>query len=75
MAVWADDNGNMVCENHAGMYLTGAIKQRPKAKSHRTPLGTWELLTAAEVAEMSELLAGMYGEGAAVCESCRFQTS
>ncbi|CAB4178020.1 hypothetical protein UFOVP1462_24 [uncultured Caudovirales phage] len=40
--LWVSDNGDVTCEEHAGMYLHCAIEAKPKAKSHRTPLGTWD---------------------------------
>lgn len=40
--LWVSDNGSVTCDNHAGVYLASEIKAKPKAKSHRTPLGTWD---------------------------------
>lgn len=65
---WFNDNGSICCEEHAGSYLTAAIEARPRAKSHRTPLGTWELMPADEVAEFLQ-----YTEGKPVCETCRYR--
>lgn len=39
--LWVDDNGTVLCENHAGTYLTSAIQSNNQAIQHRTPLGTW----------------------------------
>ena len=39
--LWVDDNGSVVCDNHAGAYLTSAFEAKPNAIQHRTPLGTW----------------------------------
>lgn len=64
---WINDNGAIVCHDHAGNYLQSGIKARPKAKSHRTPLGRWELLTDEEVNE--------WGNGLRhLCETCQFNS-
>lgn len=39
--LWVSNRGDVTCEKHAGVYLTLAIKERPKAKSHTTPLGNY----------------------------------
>lgn len=39
--LWVSDNGNVLCDNHAGTYLRTAIQAKPKAKTHRTPLDIW----------------------------------
>lgn len=62
---WANDNGAVCCEAHAGCYLQSEIEARPRAKSHRTPLGTYELLDSLDVA----VLNAEFGE---VCETCRW---
>lgn len=64
--LWANDNGAIVCEEHAGAYLRSAIEARPKARTHKTPLGTNYMMTDAEVAEFMEAC-----EVTVVCESCR----
>lgn len=61
---WANDNGAICCQDHAGHYLSSAISARPRAKTHRTPLGTYELLNNLEVTFLST----EYGE---ICENCR----
>lgn len=44
--LWVHDNGEIVCDRHGGAYLTAAIATRPQASEHRTPLGTWEAVSA-----------------------------
>ena len=41
--LWVSDNGDVLCESHAGMYLLCAIKAKPKATKHSTPLDEWSL--------------------------------
>jgi hypothetical protein len=41
--LWVSDNGDVVCEEHAGMYLRSSIQRKPKAIKHRTPLDNWSL--------------------------------
>lgn len=41
--LWVSDNGDVVCDEHAGHYLQAAIKAKPKAWSHRTPLDNWTM--------------------------------
>ena len=55
--LWVSDNGDVLCANHAGSYLYSAIQARPMARTHRTPLGTWDACT-------SEMLGGL------PCSSC-----
>jgi hypothetical protein len=43
--LWVSDNGDVTCDEHAGAYLKSAVTQKPKAISHRTPLGTWDAFT------------------------------
>ena len=47
---FSDDNGALCCEKHAGAYLTASIKQKPKAKTYKTPLGTYMEVTQDDVA-------------------------
>lgn len=70
--LWGDDvSGMITCEKHAGSYLTHAIKARPRARVHSTPLGVWRKMTAAEVA--SYLYAVRDVPALAVpCETCRY---
>lgn len=63
---WANDNGSICCDDHAGAYLTAAMEARPRAKAHRTPLGTWEQLTTLEVTFMRADF------GVELCETCRY---
>ena len=39
--LWVSDNGDVLCDNHAGTYLRASIQAKPKAKMHHTPLDTW----------------------------------
>ena len=64
--IWSNDNGALVCEKHAGYNLSSAIEHAPKRKSHRTELGTYELLSPDECAELSVAFGGV-----PLCESCR----
>ena len=67
---WCDDNGALTCENHAGSYLRASISASPRKRTHRTPLGTWELLTDDEVAEMRDLFRESIPGRTEVCEMC-----
>ena len=40
--LWVSDDGSVICDGHAGVYLRSAIEANPVAISHRTPLGTWD---------------------------------
>jgi hypothetical protein len=44
--LWVSDGGDVLCDEHAGAYLRSSIQAKPKAKSHRTPLGTWDMYYA-----------------------------
>jgi len=57
--LWVSDNGDVTCENHAGMYLKCAIEAKPKAVKHNTPLDRWALY-------FTHLLGGEN----LVCETC-----
>jgi hypothetical protein len=35
---WVSDNGDVICDNHAGTYLKSAIKAFPNNLEHSTPL-------------------------------------
>lgn len=41
--LWISDEGDVSCEKHGGMYLMSAIKAKPKAIKHKTPLDNWSL--------------------------------
>jgi hypothetical protein len=41
--LWVSDDGDVVCEDHAGVYLKSAIENKPNAKAHSTPLDQWSL--------------------------------
>jgi hypothetical protein len=60
---WSNDNGYTVCNEHAGNYLASAIKKKPNAIKHKTPLGTWELLD-------EETAFWMFEEFGKCCELC-----
>jgi hypothetical protein len=57
--LWVSDDGDVTCENHAGMYLRCAIEAKPNAKKHNTPLDRWSLY-------FTHLLGGEN----LVCETC-----
>lgn len=57
--LWVSDNGDVTCDDHAGMYLRCAIEAKPNAKKHRTPLDSWSLY-------FTNLLGGEN----LVCETC-----
>lgn len=61
---YLNDNGQIVCESHAGHYLASAIQNKPKAKIHDTPLGIWRKLAPAEVMYFNARLT-------TCCETCR----
>lgn len=50
--IWSNDNGDLACDRHGGAYLAAAIKARPRATTHRTPLGTWELYRGKKYADL-----------------------
>ena len=39
--LWVDDDGTVVCDQHAGTYLRVAFETKPNGIQHKTPLGTW----------------------------------
>lgn len=41
--LWVSDNGDVVCEEHAGFYLKCAIEAKPNKTAHNTPLDNWGL--------------------------------
>ena len=47
--LWVSDNGDVTCDNHAGVYLSSAIKNHSKARVHRTPLGTFASYTIEDI--------------------------
>lgn len=67
---WMDDNGQTVCDEHAGSYLRSAIEARPKARTHHTPLGMWEQMTDEDVSEFTAMLAEHGIARTHVCETC-----
>ena len=67
---WENDNGAIACEEHVGAYMTAEIAANPKAKTHRTPIGTFYRMTAADVADFEALMA-QYGDRPECCETCR----
>ena len=64
--LWCNDNGAICCTEHAGSYLRSAITARPKARTHRTPLGTWEQMTFGDIADFINET-GMK----VLCETCQ----
>jgi hypothetical protein len=57
--LWVSDDGDVLCEDHAGTYLRLAIRSNPEAIQHETPLDNW-------CAYYTNLLGG----GNLVCEVC-----
>jgi hypothetical protein len=57
--LWVADDGDVLCEDHAGTYLRLAIRSNPQAIQHKTPLDNW-------CAYYTNLLGG----GNLVCEIC-----
>lgn len=56
-------NGSICCEEHTGAYLTASLQAKPKAKTHKTPLGAWQKMDETLVEELS----AQYG---AICDGC-----
>lgn len=50
-ALWISNGGRVACAQHGGGYLEAAIRARPKARTHVTPLDHWTRATAADRAE------------------------
>jgi hypothetical protein len=44
--LYTHDGGEIICIEHAGYDLKYLVGQKPKARKHWTPHGTWELATA-----------------------------
>jgi hypothetical protein len=44
--LYIHDDGSILCTDHAGHELSGAIKNNPRRKTHWTPRGTWEIATS-----------------------------
>ena len=44
--LYIHDDGSILCIDHAGHELSGAIKNNPRRKTHWTPRGTWEIATS-----------------------------
>lgn len=63
--LWSNDNGEISCAEHGGSYLRSGISARPNARAHRTPLGTWERVTRADLAELERMVGRPVG-----CETC-----
>jgi len=64
--MWIDDNGRILCAQHAGSYLRTAIDARPRARTHRTPIGTWDRMDAMFIEEWEREIGAPPS-----CESCR----
>lgn len=43
--LWANINGAVRCQSHAGSYLKSAVAAHPKRTQHVTPLDVWEQFT------------------------------
>lgn len=57
--LWVSDNGDVLCESHAGTYLRSAIDADKQAIEHTTPLDNWSLY-------FNHLIGGVN----LVCETC-----
>ena len=42
--IWVSEEGEVICQNHAGNYLTVAINMHPNRQTHITPLTIWQLM-------------------------------
>lgn len=67
--IWVHDGGEMLCQKHAGITLTWAIEDQPRARLLRTTQGTWQRLTANDQA----YLRGRLGTDE-LCEGCNRQS-
>jgi hypothetical protein len=38
---WVGTRGDVICDEHAGVYLKSAIENDPTARQHITPLDWW----------------------------------
>lgn len=64
--LYISDNGAVICANHAGYELSGAIQSDPSQNLYFTTLGTWL------VAGAHDYLAFREGTGCDLtCEICR----
>lgn len=63
--LWIHDDGRLACPEHVGRYARANLERRPGARLIQTPLGTWERLSLADVAQLVE----MTGQEQA-CEIC-----
>lgn len=64
--IWYNiNNGEMLCEKHAGCELASAIENNAKANQHTTFSGTWVKAMKSDIAEMVKSFGG-------ACESCVF---
>lgn len=52
---WERHDQMVVCIDHAGMYLTEAIKAHPRARQHQTPIGEFYKLSNDDVAEIQQM--------------------
>lgn len=68
--IWSDDNGLLTCERHAGATLKGAIAAAPRRRTHRTSLGTYEVVPEADLRALDVLV-----PGGAVCAECDARTT
>lgn len=63
--LWMDDGGMILCESHAGGYLSAALRANPRRRTARTPLGTWTRVTA------DDRLAAAADGWEMACETCK----
>ena len=68
ISLWIHDNGQVCCPEHFGRYAASELDRAPHAQLLHTPLGTWERLTRADLAQLVE----MTGKEQ-ICEICEAQ--
>ena len=59
------DDGRLACYEHAGSCAQAVLDRKPNAKIVQTPLGTWERLSQADLAQLAEMIGR-----APMCETC-----
>ena len=64
-SLWIHDNGQVSCCEHFGSYARAELGRTPQARLLQTPLGTWERLSQADLAQLAEMIGR-----ASMCETC-----
>ena len=65
-SLYINDNGMVSCIDHAGSYLSSEYRHAPERDLYRTPLGSWERIDGAFIAEWTDIVGK-----APQCEMCR----